>query len=82
MTHPNIVALARVTDRVHDFDNWTHFDIPFEYYKEIDEERLKTYGYNLSVVFTSSIEGGAFCGAVGSTLLVDEVKVTCEDEDE
>ena len=82
LTHPNIVALARVTDRVHDFDNWTHFDIPFEYYKEIDEERLKTYGYNLSVVFTSSIEGGAFCGAVGSTLLVDEVKVTCEDEDE
>ena len=81
LTHPNIVALARVTDRVHDFDNWTHFDIPFEYYQEIEEERLKTYGYSLAVVFTSSIEGASFCGAVGSTLLVDEVKVICEEDE-
>ena len=81
LTHPNIVALARVTDRVHDFDNWTHFDIPFEYYQEIEEERLKTYGYSLAVVFTSSIEGASFCGAMGSTLLVDEVKVICEEDE-
>ena len=79
LTHPNIVALARVTDRVHDFDNWTHFDIPFEYRKEIDNELLKKQNYNLTVVFTSSIEGASFCGAVGSTLLVDEVKVICEE---
>ena len=79
LTHPNIVALARVTDRVHDFDNWTHFYIPFEYRKEIDNELLKKQNYNLTVVFTSSIEGASFCGAVGSTLLVDEVKVICEE---
>lgn len=86
LTHPNIVALARVNDRVHIPDGvemkdaeWTYFDIPFEYNKELDEDVLKTNGYNLSVVFTSSIEGATFCGAVGSTLLVDEVKVVCEE---
>ena len=79
LTHPNIVALARVADRVHDFEHWTRFDIPFEYKKELNEDLLKRQGYNLAVVFTSSIEGASFCGAVGSTLLVDEVKVICEE---
>ena len=86
LTHPNIVALARVTDRVRIPDGtemkdaeWTRFDIPFEYYENLDVMRLQNNGYNLSVVFTSSIEGATFCGAVGSTLLVDEVKVVCEE---
>ena len=86
LTHPNIVALARVTDRVRIPDGtemkdaeWTRFDIPFEYYENLDVMRLQNNGYSLSVVFTSSIEGATFCGAVGSTLLVDEVKVVCEE---
>ena len=40
---------------------------------------LKNYQYNLSVVFTSSIEGAEFRGAIGSTLYVDEVKLICEE---
>ena len=79
LTHPNIVALARIQNPVHDFNTWTRFDIPFEYSGNVDEKLLKAYGYNLAVVFTSSIEGASFCGAVGSTLLVDEVKVVCEE---
>lgn len=86
LTHPNIVALARVSDRVHIPEGtemkdaeWTYFDIPFEYYDEVEQELLNDNGYNLSVVFTSSIEGATFCGAVGSTLLVDEVQVVCEE---
>ncbi|MCD8317717.1 MAG: PCMD domain-containing protein [Paraprevotella sp.] len=80
LTNPNIVALARIQNPVHDFDTWTYFNLPFEYYSPIDENRMKSYGYNLAVVFTSSIEGASFCGAEGSTLLVDEVKVICNDE--
>ena len=79
LTHPNIVALARIQNPVHDFNTWTRFDIPFEYSGNVNEKLLKAYGYNLAVVFTSSIEGASFCGAVGSTLLVDEVKVVCEE---
>lgn len=86
LTHPNIVALARVTDRTRvekdeDFKAapWTYFDIPFEYKQEIEKHRLENNGYNLAVVFTSSIDGAKFEGAIGSTLLVDEVKVVCEE---
>ena len=78
LTSPNIVALARDTNYVYDFDNWTYFDLPFEYFQEIDNDVLRKYGYSLAVVFTSSIEGASFCGAVGSTLLVDGVRVICE----
>ena len=80
LTHPNIVAFwHRIQNPVHDFNTWTRFDIPFEYSGNVDEKLLKAYGYNLAVVFTSSIEGASFCGAIGSTLLVDEVKVVCEE---
>ena len=79
LTHPNIVALARIQNPVHDFNTWTRFDIPFEYSGNVNEKLLKAYGYNLAVVFTVSISGASFCGAVGSTLLVDEVKVVCEE---
>lgn len=86
LTHPNIVALARVTDRTHVEDGkdfkaapWTYFDIPFEYQQEIEAHRMENNGYNLAVVFTSSVDGAKFEGAVGSTLLVDEVKVICEE---
>lgn len=80
LTHRNIVALARIKDPSYDFNNWTHFSIPFEYYKDIDQELLKAYGYNLAIVLTSSIEGANFCGAIGSTLLVDELQLVCEEE--
>ena len=88
LNHPNIVAIARVTGHTYVKEGedigtaeWNYFDIPFEYYKEIEKNKLDAYGYNLAVVFTSSIEGAMFCGAVGSTLLVDEVNVICEDEE-
>ncbi len=79
LTHPNIVALARVPNPVHDFDNWTFFNLDFDYQQPFDRTVADTYGYNLAVVFTSSIEGASFEGAVGSTLLIDEVRVICEE---
>lgn len=77
LTSENIVALARVEDP-QATTGWTAFDLPFEYRKDVDPALLLNAGYNLAVVFTSSVEGASFCGAVGSTLLVDEVKVETE----
>ncbi|MBR5029988.1 MAG: PCMD domain-containing protein, partial [Muribaculaceae bacterium] len=34
--------------------------------------------YSLTIVFSSSIEGATFEGAIGSTLKVDKVQLTCE----
>lgn len=81
LTHPNIVALARLRNHEtvrHGLGEWHYFSIPYDYLNDIDKNTLDTYGYNLTVVFTSSIEGATFCGAPGSTLYVDEVKVIWE----
>ena len=80
-TSPQIVAIAQVPE-VTDVDDWTEFTVDFEYRGEIDPELLANRGYNLAVVFTSSIEGAYFKGAIGSTLYIDEVKVICEESEE
>ena len=80
-TSPQIVAIAQVPD-VTDVDEWTEFTVDFEYSSEIDRELLRNRGYNLAVVFTSSIEGASFRGAIGSTLYIDEVKVICAEQTE
>lgn len=56
-------------------DEWTHFEMTFEG-GEADPELLSNMGYNFTVVFSSSKDGDLFEGAVGSTLMVDEVIVT------
>lgn len=82
LTHKNIVAIARVPEfkvtGVADTCAWEHFDLPLEYKQELDMVRLSNLGYNLAVVFTSSIEGATFCGAEGSTLLIDESAIIYE----
>lgn len=80
-TSPQIVAMAQVPE-VTDTDAWTQFTVNFEYSEELDRELLANRGYNLAVVFTSSIEGASFRGAIGSTLYIDEVKVICADQTE
>lgn len=80
-TSPQIVAMAQVPE-VTDADDWTQFTVNFEYSEELDRELLANRGYNLAVVFTSSIEGATFKGAIGSTLYIDEVKVICADQNE
>ena len=81
LTNSNIVAIARLGE-VKATDGWTSFDINFEYTGEVDPAELANRGYNLAVVFSSSIDGAAFCGAIGSTLIVDEVEVVCEETTE
>lgn len=78
LSSENIVAVARVKDVNETNGQWVKFDIEFEYKKEIDPDLLANRGYNLTIVFSSSIDGATFEGAIGSTLKVDCVKLTCE----
>jgi hypothetical protein len=78
-TSPYLVLYAEV-EKGEPTDEWLPFSIKFESRngKTIDEKRLKSYGYNFSLVFSSSRRGDIFQGAVGSTLCVDEVSIICE----
>lgn len=90
LTSPNIIALARIKNPVVLSDNeniltapYERFVIDFDYatYHEIcpfDPEKAKNYEYNLAVVFTSSLEGAFFRGAVGSVLYIDEAEIICQ----
>lgn len=76
-TSDQIVATA-IIDEVKPTKEWTPFDINFTYKEQLDEQILRSYGYSLAIVFSSSINGAYFEGAVGSTLCIDEVKVNYE----
>ena len=78
LSSENIVAVARVKNVNETNGQWVKFDIEFEYIKEIDPEILANRGYNLTIVFSSSIDGATFEGAIGSSLKIDKVQLTCE----
>lgn len=44
--------------------------------KSINPDKLDKGIYKLAIVFSSSVDGASFEGAVGSTLHIDEVKLT------
>lgn len=79
-TNPNIVAIAQVA-YVKPTTEWTLFDVTFDYMSEINLETLVSRGYNLALVFSSSIDGHHFQGAIGSQLCIDKVRVVCEKEE-
>lgn len=76
LTSPLIVSKARV-NYLKPTNEWTFFEENFVQLGEIDEELLSNRGYNLAVVFSSSINGASFEGAIGSTLYIDKVRVIC-----
>lgn len=84
LTSPNIVALARKTNGTYwpETDKWTRFELNFELKngKTIDPQKLQKGKYKLAVVFSSSVDGAKFDGAVGSTLYIDEVKLTATEQ--
>lgn len=81
--NPNIISTAIIDNR-HATNEWTSFNIPFVLRpgKTIDHEKLKNGGYSFTIVMSSSEGGDFFRGAVGSTLYVDELEVTCVSENE
>mgnify|MGYP000410497496 FL=1 len=80
-TSPKIVSIARI-DNAKETDQWTEFNIPFvtQPGKTVDLQKLDDGKYNLAIVFSSSIKGDLFEGAVGSTLYIDEVELSYTDK--
>lgn len=76
-TSDRVVALARL-DNIDDTPEWTPFTLNFIYRKAVDSQKLRTGGYSLAIVCSSSTSGAEFMGAVGSTLWVDQFRVVCE----
>lgn len=82
LSSPYIVAVARISNLM-ETNTWTRFDIEFDYDSyamDLDYDLLKDFGYNITIVFSSSSGGGDFRGAIGSILLVDELELICSDE--
>lgn len=77
--NPNIIATAEIADRSASSE-WKQFNVPFVFRegKEINRSKLAAGGYSIAIVMTSSIKGDYFEGAVGSTLLVDDLVLNCE----
>ena len=81
-TSPNIIARAVLDNLEEGGKGYTPFDIRFEYLKPFDPEKSKNSKYSISMVFTSSIRGDIFEGAVGSTLYVDQIEIVTEGAEE
>ncbi len=77
-TDSRIVSVARLSDaqRV-ETDEWTPFEIKFENVEGKSFSSSKEYMF--TIVFSSSIEGAYFNGAVGSALWIDEVEIVLAD---
>lgn len=76
--NPYIISTAEIPDP-HPSEEWVEFTVPFVLRpgKTIDMEKLKDGKYSIAVVMGSSKEGDRFCGALGSTLKVDELSISC-----
>ena len=75
LSSPYIVRKAQV-ETLPATDQWQRFEMTFEGTRNIDATLLANRGYNLAVVFSSSKTGDTFEGAVGSTLYIDKVEIT------
>lgn len=75
-TSSNLISVARIKDQK-ETNEWTQFYIPFISMpgKVVDQTKLEAGQYNVAIVFSSSIDGNLFNGAVGSTLYIDEVEL-------
>ena len=75
-----MVAIADLGD-IGQTNGWQPFEALFLYRQNIDEETLRNMGYSLAIVFSSSNEGDKFEGAVGSTLLIDDVSIISQKQE-
>ena len=82
LTSDKLVLLARIDpSNIVESDEWTSFDLPFNPVqgKTINEQKLQEGKYKFSIIFSSSVDGAFFKGAVGSTLYIDEVEILSRD---
>ena len=84
----NIVSIAQLNSEINfedivfseniETEEYRQISIPFVDRKVIDLQKLSNGTYFLTIVFSSSENGGLFEGAVGSTLCIDEVQLICK----
>ena len=69
--------MARNFDALPETDSWQQFSFNFEPKngKSIDPDKLEKGIYKLGIVFSSSVDGAKFEGAVGRTLHIDQVEI-------
>lgn len=79
-SNTHIIGSAEIPDR-HASDEWVPFSVPFTCWegRSIDQTKLDNGAYNIAIVMSSSQDGDMFSGAVGSTLQVDELQITCKE---
>lgn len=80
LTNKHILAIAKLAE-VKTTDQWTPFEVVFDYTQQPDERILANRGYSLTIVFSSSEKGAQFEGAIGSELSIDEVRIICTKEE-
>ena len=73
-TSDKLIARANVAN-LSGVDEFTYFSADFVYREEPDYDK---YDYKLGIVFSSSKNGDLEEGAVGSTLVVDEIEIVTE----
>lgn len=79
LTSDQIIAKAQFTKPTSGWSTtYAQFEIIFSYTDTYDQSIADNYGYNFTIVFSSSKKGASFQGAVGSTLYIDEVKLTTD----
>ncbi len=76
LSSDRIVLVAELQDPGEP-EEWTEFEIPFTAVngKAFDQQKLENGEYAITIVASSSKGGAYFEGAVGSTLLVDEIRI-------
>lgn len=73
-----LIVGKAIVKGLHATKEWTPFECDFTYTGETAPDLLSSHGYSLTVVFSSSHNGDRFEGAVGSQLLIDQVRVICD----
>lgn len=76
LTSPHIVALAKLENTHATTTDVMHkFQLPFVFKKEINRAEADAYQYSIAIVLSASKNGAIFQGAVGSKLIVDQLKI-------
>lgn len=76
LNDPSIVAVARLENGGGTGDNgFVKFVLPFKYSGPVVESDVTNLDYSIAIVMSSSKYGDNFIGAVGSKLIVDDLKI-------
>ncbi|GGH25834.1 PCMD domain-containing protein [Dyadobacter endophyticus] len=79
LTDPSVVAIAQLPSGVATSGSgYQAFDLTFNYKSAVNEADLSAFAYKIAIVFSSSKNGAAFEGAVGSKLYIDNVKIVTQ----